>query len=89
MDHRPDVDRQGARITGWATGQHFSVDRVEAALAGSGGRLVVVDPAEVDEDLVGDVTEILSLLCARLYGRRVAADRAARVVAVATVVGSR
>lgn len=37
----------------------------------------MADPAEVDEDLVRDVPEILTSLCARLYGRRAAADRAA------------
>jgi putative resolvase len=46
-----------------------------------GRRLLVVDPAEVDDDLVRDVTEILTSLCARLYGRRAAANRAARAVA--------
>ena len=62
----------------------FGAEYVEAALAASGRRLLVVDPAEVDEDLVRDVTEILTSLCARLYGRRAAADRAARAVAAAT-----
>ena len=38
-------------------------------------------PSEVDDDLVRDVTEILTSLCARLYGRRAAANRAARAVA--------
>jgi len=57
---------------------------VQAALAASGRRLLVVDPAEVDGDLVRDVREILTSLCARLYGRRAAADRAARAVAAAT-----
>jgi predicted site-specific integrase-resolvase len=123
-DQRPDLDRQVARVTEWATGQHLSVDRVvtevgsalnghrrkflalladlkvstivvehrdrfarfgaeyvEAALSASGRRLLVVDPAEVDDDLVRDVTEILTSLCARLYGRRAAANRAARAVA--------
>ena len=59
----------------------FGAEYVEAALAASGRRLLVVDPAEVDEDLVRDVTEILTSLCARLYGRRAAANRAARAVA--------
>ena len=62
----------------------FGADCVEAALAGSGRRLLVVDPAGVDEDLVRGVTEILTSLCARLYGRRAAADRAARAVAAIT-----
>jgi putative resolvase len=56
---------------------------VEAALSARGRRLVVVDPAEVDDDLVRDVTEMLASLCAGLYGRRVAAGRASRAVAAA------
>jgi predicted site-specific integrase-resolvase len=99
----PDLDRQVARVTEWATGQRLSVDRVvsevgsalngkrgkflallrdqsvativvehrdrfarfgaecvEAALAANGRRLLVVDPAGVDDDLVRDVTEILT-----------------------------
>jgi len=62
----------------------FGAEYVEAALAASGRRLLVADPAEVDDDLVRDVTEILTSLCARLYGRRAAASRAARAVAAAT-----
>jgi predicted site-specific integrase-resolvase len=126
-DQRPDLDRQVARVTAWATGQHLPVDRVvtevgsalnghrrkflallrdpkvstivvehrdrfarfgaeyvEAALAASGRHLMVVDPAEVDDDLVRDVTEILTSLCARLYGRCAAANRAARAVSAVT-----
>ena len=62
----------------------FGAECVEAAMTASGRRLLVVDPAEVDDDLVGDVREILTWLCARLYGRRAAANRAARAVAAAT-----
>lgn len=123
-DQKPDLDRQVARVTAWATSQGIAVDRVvtevgsalnghrrkflallrdpsvtviavehrdrfarfgaeyvEAALAAQGRRLAVADPSEVDDDLVRDVTEILTSLCARLYGRRAAANRAARAVA--------
>jgi predicted site-specific integrase-resolvase len=59
----------------------FGAEYVEAALAASGRRLLVVDPAEVDDDLVRDMTEILTSFCARLYGKRAAANRAARAVA--------
>jgi hypothetical protein len=59
----------------------FGAEYVEAALAASGRRLLVADPAEADDDLVGDVAEILTWLCARLYGRRAAPDRAARALA--------
>jgi predicted site-specific integrase-resolvase len=30
----------------------------------------VIDSAEVDDDLVRDMTEILTSMCARLYGKR-------------------
>jgi predicted site-specific integrase-resolvase len=42
-----------------------------------------VDTAEVDDDLVRDMTEILTSFCARLYGRRDAANRAQRMLAAA------
>ena len=58
----------------------FGAEYVEAALAAQGRRLLVADPSEVDDDLVRDVTEILTSLCARLYGRRAAANRAARAM---------
>jgi predicted site-specific integrase-resolvase len=126
-DQKADLDRQVARVTGWATGRGITVGRivtetgsalngerrkflallrdpsvsaivvehrdrfarfgaeyVEAALTAQGRKLLVMDPAEVDDDLVRDVTEILTSLCARLYGRRAAANRAARAVAAAT-----
>lgn len=124
-DQRPDLDRQVARVTAWATGQHLPVDRVvtevgsalngkrrkllallrdesvtaivvehrdrfarfgaeyvEAALSAQGRRLLVVDPSEVDDDLVRDVTEILTSLCARLYGQRGARNQAQRAVKI-------
>ena len=62
----------------------FGAEYVEAALSASGRKLLVVDPAEVDDDLVRDMTEILTSLCARLYGRRAAANRAARAVEAVT-----
>ena len=65
----------------------FGAEYVEAALAAQGRRLLVVDPAEVDDDLLRDVTEILTSLCARLYGRRAAANRARRAVEAATDPG--
>lgn len=61
----------------------FAVEYVEAALAAQGRELIVVDPAEVDDDLVRDMTEILTSFCARLYGRRSAANKAAAAVRAA------
>ncbi|GAC1580451.1 MAG: IS607-like element IS1535 family transposase [Candidatus Dormibacteria bacterium] len=58
---------------------------IEAALLGAGRRLVVVDASEVDDDLVRDMTEVLTSLCARLYGRRSARTRAARALRCAAL----
>lgn len=49
---------------------------VESALKAQGRRLVVVDDTELDDDLVRDMTEVLTSFCARLYGRRAAANKA-------------
>ncbi|WP_405650299.1 IS607 family transposase [Streptomyces sp. NBC_01386] len=61
----------------------FGVEHFEAVLSASGSRLVVLDLTETADDLVRDVTEVLTSMCARLYGRRGAKKRAARAVAVA------
>ena len=44
---------------------------------------MVVDAAEVDDDLVRDMTEILTSMCARRYGKRSAESRAQRALAAA------
>lgn len=63
----------------------FGSEYVEAALAAQGRELVVVDPAEVDDDLVRDMTELLTSMCARLYGKRAANNRARRAMESAAV----
>jgi putative resolvase len=62
----------------------FGFEYLAASLAACGRRVVVLDDAETNDELVRDATEVLTSLCARLYGRRSAARRAARAVAVAT-----
>jgi putative resolvase len=57
-----------------------NVELVEAALSAGGRSLVVLDPAEVDDDLVRDMTEVLTAFCARLYGRRSARNRAEKAL---------
>jgi predicted site-specific integrase-resolvase len=61
----------------------FGSEYVGAALAAQGRELVVVDSAEVDDDLVRDMTEILTSMCVRLYGKRAAQNRAKRALAAA------
>lgn len=49
---------------------------IESALNAQGRKLIVVDDTELDDDLVRDMTEVLTSFCARLYGRRAAAHKA-------------
>ncbi|SFE41206.1 putative resolvase [Actinopolyspora alba] len=54
----------------------FGVQHLEAALSAQSRRVVVLDDTEVTDDLARDVTEVLTSMCARLYGRRSVAKRA-------------
>ena len=58
----------------------MNTEMVEAALSAHGRRLVVIDDAEMDDDLVRDMTEVLTRFCARLYGRRSARNRAEKAL---------
>jgi putative resolvase len=58
----------------------FGVEHLHAVLAAQGRRIVVVDDGESADDLVRDMIEVLTSMCARLYGRRGARDRAMRAV---------
>jgi putative resolvase len=59
----------------------FVVEYLEAVLAAQDRRLVVVEQAEMADDLVRDMVEVLTSFCARLYGRRSARRRAEAAVA--------
>ena len=61
----------------------FGVEHLDAALAAHGRRLVVTDPGETTDDLVRDMIEVLTSMCARLYGRRGARNRAMRAMTAA------
>ncbi len=61
----------------------FGFEYLAASLQASGRRLVEIDDAEVDDDLVRDMTEVLTSFCARLHGRRAATLRAAKALAAA------
>lgn len=58
----------------------FGVEYLEAALSAHGRTVVVLDDAELPDDLARDLTEVLTSMCARLYGRRFASRRAAAAV---------
>lgn len=63
----------------------FGVEHLQAVLAATGRRLVILDPEESTDDLVRDMADVLTSMCARLYGQRAAKNRAAR--ALAAVIG--
>ena len=58
----------------------FGVHELEHALAACGRRIRVVEDKEIDDDLVRDLTDVMTSLAARLYGRRSARRRAERAV---------
>jgi putative resolvase len=60
-----------------------NTELVEAALSAHNRRLVVLDGSEVTGDLVCDMVEVLTLLCAGLYGRRSARNRALKALGCA------
>ncbi|GAA4009254.1 IS607-like element IS1535 family transposase [Streptomyces plumbiresistens] len=61
----------------------MNTELVEAALEASGRRLAVLDDREVEDDLVRDMAEVLTSLCARLYGRKSAKNRARKALQAA------
>ena len=62
----------------------FGSQYVRVALAALGRELVVVGAAEIDDDFVRYMTEILTSMCARLYGKRAGGNRATRALLAAT-----
>jgi predicted site-specific integrase-resolvase len=65
----------------------FGVEMVEACLAASGRSVTIVEEGEIEDDLVRDMTDVLTSFCARLYGRRSARLRAQRALKCAEEAG--
>lgn len=63
----------------------FGFEYLQAALKAQGRRIIILDEKELDDDLVRDMTEVLTSFCARLYGKQSAANRAARVLKCAAL----
>ena len=61
----------------------FGFEYIEAALSARGARILIMEEQEIEDDLVRDVTEVMTSLCARLYGRRSARRRAERAMVAA------
>jgi predicted site-specific integrase-resolvase len=58
----------------------FGTEFIEATLSASGREVMVVEDGELEDDLVQDMVDVLTSLCARLYGRRSAKNRAKRAL---------
>lgn len=58
----------------------FGSEYVESALRAQGRQLIIVDQTELKDDLVLDMIEVLTSFCARLYGRRSAANKAKKAL---------
>lgn len=58
----------------------FGFEYVEAALAAQGRRIVVIEPEEMTDDIVRDLHEVIVSMCARLYGKRSAKNRAKKAL---------
>ena len=58
----------------------FGFEHVEAVLAAQGRKIVVMEKQETAEDIERDLDEAIVSMCARLYGKRWAANRAKKAM---------
>jgi len=61
----------------------FGVEYIEAALAAQGRTILVMEAGEQKLDIVQDFVDVVTSMCARIYGRRAAGNRAKRALAAA------
>ena len=54
----------------------FGFEYIEAALTSQGRTLDVMHPEELNDDIVRDLHEVIVSMCARIYGKRSAKNRA-------------
>lgn len=59
----------------------FGIRRLEASFAAQKRKLIVIDNAEIERELVQDMLDLMTSFSARLYGERSAKNRAKRVLA--------
>jgi len=59
----------------------FGVEYIEAALMSQGRSIIVADETEEMSDIWADFIDLVTSMCARIYGRRGARDRARKALA--------
>lgn len=65
----------------------FGFEFIEAIMAASARRIIVADEMETEDDVVRDLHEVIVSMCARLYGKRSAKNRAKRAIQAASLPG--
>jgi predicted site-specific integrase-resolvase len=58
----------------------FGFEYVESSLSAQGREIVVIDTEELTDDIVRDLHEVIVSMCARLYGKRSAKNRAQKAL---------
>jgi len=58
----------------------FGFEYIEATLAAQGRVIKVIEPDEMTDDIVRDLHEVIVSMCARLYGKRSAKNRAQKAL---------
>jgi putative resolvase len=61
----------------------FGVEYIEAAMTAQGRTLVFAEAGEQKLDIVQDFVDVVTSMCARIYGQRAAKNRARRALAAA------
>lgn len=61
----------------------FGVEYLEAALIAQGRELIVVEAGEQKLDIVQDFIDVVTSMCARIYGKRAAKNRARHAIEAA------
>jgi len=61
----------------------FGVEYIEAALTAQGRAILIMEAGEQKLDIVQDFIDVVTSMCARIYGRRAASNRAKRALAAA------
>lgn len=64
----------------------FGVEYLEAALSAHGRSVVIVNEGEQKLDIVQDFIDVVTSMCARIYGNRAAGNRAKAALAAAASV---
>jgi predicted site-specific integrase-resolvase len=61
----------------------FGFEYIESAMAAQGRRIIVMESGDHKLDLVQDFIDVVTSMCARIYGRRSAKNKAKRALAAA------